>query len=143
MRQNKASRSNAFFLKLVSVLGVLLIVCVIVMLYLSYQNSKNNGNIPQNYKYDIAFSNLVWGDSLKVAVNDSVVFDGKVLEGVKSETYSPGNDYGNMISIYNYNTDITVNYNLPDEGSYISVFSDADVNGVDSIYISSRPFTQI
>ena len=124
---NKAAKANKRFLVGIVILAVVMLFAVGALLVLSLKSKSGAEDIPEDYKYDIAFSSLVWGDSLDVAVNGTVVFSGTVQKGTASECYAPGNDTGNVISICDLKTGKTFNYNLPDEGSYVAVERDDSV----------------
>lgn len=122
MRQNRASRSNANFLKIIMVLGVLLLVCVGVVWYLAFRNSHGKH---ESHQYDITFYNTAWGDTMKVAVNGNVVFDGVVLSGSQSDTYADGVEHGNIITVSDARHPLDVTVGLPDQGGQASIGIDS------------------
>jgi len=114
---NRATRFNRKMTMASAVFAIILLGCVFGMLYFAFQNVKEKDRVINNLyslRFDQGFT-----DSLTIAVNDSVVF-----EGIASDTIFMGVDgYNrqNMISIEDHTDGQTLNADLPLEPSAIIV----------------------
>ncbi len=111
-----------------AVFAIILLGCVFGMLYYSFQNRKQTDKIIPNM-YSVRFDNG-FADSVTVAINDSVVFD-----GIASDTLfvgADGNNIQNMISVDDHSIGKSLNQDLPVEPSAIII------SGKESIKIDTQ-----
>lgn len=114
---NRATRFNRRMSAASAVFAIILLGCVFGMLYYSFQNQKQTDKtIPNMYsvRFDTGFA-----DSVTVAINDSVVF-----EGIANDTLfvgADGNNMQNMISIDDHSIGKSLNQDLPAEPSAVII----------------------
>ena len=120
---SKASRFNRQMMTGMGFFAIILLGCVFGMLYYSFQNVSDT-RIVKDY-YGLTFDKSIHNDSVSVAVNDSVLF-----EGIASDTVfvrSDGNMEQNMLSVTDLTTSQTLNADLPLEPSSILVYKDSRI----------------
>lgn len=119
LKNNRAVRSNRNFMFGMLLMALVVFGCVGYMLYISFQNQKDKEKAPTIH-YVINLSELVYGDSLRIAVNDSTIFDGIVPDS-PTHCQAVGDAESNMISIEDLRNGETANANLPAKQSSLSV----------------------
>ena len=100
-----------------AVFAIILLGCVFGMLYYSFQNQKQKDKtIPNMYnvRFDADFT-----DSVTVAVNDSVVYEGTANDTIF--VGADGNNIQNMISVDDHSIGKSLNQDLPVEPSAIII----------------------
>lgn len=128
MRQTRASRQNKNFLAVTMVIGFILLLAVITLWTIAFNNEKAKKALQNRDKYTVAFDNTLAGDSIFVAINDSLAYAGRVSVDDTTKISLKGNDVFNMLSIADAVTGKTVNENLPEEPSALIVGKDDEGN---------------
>lgn len=125
MRQTRASRQNKNFLAVTMVIGFILLLAVITLWTIAFNNEKAKKALQNRDKYTVAFDNTLAGDSIFVAINDSLAYTGRVSVDDTTKISLKGNDVFNMLSIADALTGKTTNKNLPDEPSDLIIGKDS------------------
>ncbi len=125
MRQTRASRQNKNFLAVTMVIGFILLLAVITLWTIAFNNEKAKKALQNRDKYTVAFDNTLAGDSIFVAINDSLAYAGRVSVDDTTKISLKGNDVFNMLSIADALTGKTTNENLPDEPSDLIIGKDS------------------
>lgn len=124
MRQSRASRQNKNFLAVTMVIGFILLLAVITLWTIAFNNEKAKNALKTRDKYTVMFDNSLAGDTICIAINDSLAYSGRVGLDDTTKVNLKGNDVYNMLSIADAVTGKTVNVNLPEEPSQIILGKD-------------------
>lgn len=124
MRQSRASRQNRNFLAVTMVIGFILLLAVITLWTIAFNNEKAKNALKTRDKYTVMFDNSLAGDTICIAINDSLAYSGRVGLDDTTKVNLKGNDVYNMLSIADAVTGKTVNVNLPEEPSQIILGKD-------------------
>lgn len=125
MKQNKASRMNKNFLTATMLLAIVVLGSVGILWYLAFSNEKNKQTIVEKEKYDIYLSSSLIGDSIGIMLNGNTYFHGVVTPMDTTVKRSNGNPEGNMISVADIKTGHTINQDIPDGPSVVSISKDS------------------
>lgn len=125
MRQNRASRFNNGMLKITMVVGFILLIAVVALWGIAFDNEKAKNALVETEKYTVDLHQSLAGDTICIAINDSVVYNGRVSAENVPTLRLKGNNYNNMISISDCATGITANADLPKEESHLLIAKDS------------------
>lgn len=128
MRQSRASRQNKNFLAVTMVIGFILLLAVITLWTIAFNNEKAKNALKTRDKYTVMFDSSLAGDTICIAINDSLAYSGRVSLDDTTKVNLKGNDVYNMLSIADAVTGKTVNENLPEEPSALIVGKDDEGN---------------
>lgn len=128
MRQSRASRQNKNFLAVTMVIGFILLLAVITLWTIAFNNEKAKNALKTRDKYTVMFDNSLAGDTICIAINDSLAYSGRVGINDTTVVNLKGNDAFNMLSIADAVTGKTVNENLPEDPSALIVGKDDEGN---------------
>ena len=105
------------------IFAIILLACVFGMLYYSFQNHEDTR--PVSNLYSIQFAKG-FSDSVKVVVNDSVLFCGKASDSLLIA--ADGDPRQNMISVSDITIGETFNKDLPVEPTVVRVGNEGGLN---------------
>ena len=125
MRQNRASRFNRSVLRFTMIIGFILLASVFALWTIAFENDKAKKSLEETEKYTVDLHESLAGDTICIAVNDSVVYNGRVSAENAPTLRLKGNAYSNMISISDCATGITANADLPKEESHLLIAKDS------------------
>jgi len=125
MRQNRASKQNRKFLTVTMLVGFILLVAIGSLWTIAFENDKVKEMMKESDKYVMKLDQSLLGDSLRVDVNDSTVYFGRMTKEDMEEMRVKGNNMQNMISVTDFTTGKTVNENLPLDSVYIVIVKDS------------------
>lgn len=125
MRQTRASRQNKNFLAVTMVIGFILLLAVITLWTIAFNNEQAKKALQNRDKYTVMFDNSLAGDTICIAINDSLAYAGRVSVDDTTKISLKGNDVFNMLSIADALTGKTTNENLPDEPSDLIIGKDS------------------
>lgn len=125
MRQNRASRQNRKFLTVTMLVGFILLVAIGSLWTIAFENEKVKEVMKEHDKYVMKLDQSLLGDSLRVDVNSSTVYLGRMTEEDMGERRVKGNDMQNMISVTDLATGKTLNENLPLDSVSIVIGKDS------------------
>lgn len=125
MRQNRASKQNRKFLTVTMLVGFILLVAIGSLWTIAFENDKVKEMMKESDKYVMKLDQSLLGDSLRVDVNDSTVYFGRMTKENMGEMRVKGNNMQNMISVTDFTTGKTVNENLPLDSVYIVIVKDS------------------
>ena len=106
------------------VIGFILLLAVITLWTIAFNNEKAKNALKTRDKYTVMFDNSLAGDTICIAINDSLAYSGRVGLDDTTKVNLKGNDVYNMLSIADAVTGKTVNVNLPEEPSQIILGKD-------------------
>lgn len=125
MRQNRASKQNRKFLTVTMLVGFILLVAIGSLWTIAFENDKVKEMMKESDKYVMKLDQSLLGDSLRVDVNDSTVYFGRMTKEDMEEMRVKGNNMQNMISVTDFTTGKTINENLPLDSVYIVIVKDS------------------
>ena len=125
MRQNRASKQNRKFLTVTMLVGFILLVAIGSLWTIAFENDKVKEMMKESDKYVMKLDQSLLGDSLRVDVNDSIVYFGRMTKEDMEEMRVKGNNMQNMISVTDFTTGKTINENLPLDSVYIVIVKDS------------------
>lgn len=125
MRQNRASKQNRKFLTVTMLVGFILLVAIGSLWTIAFENDKVKEMMKESDKYVMKLDQSLLGDSLRVDVNDSTVYFGRMTKEDMEEMRVKGNNMQNMISVTDFTTGKTINENLPLDSVYILIVKDS------------------
>ena len=128
MRQSRASRQNKNFLAVTMAIGFILLLAVITLWTIAFNNEQAKNALKTRDKYTVMFDNSLAGDTICIAINDSLAYSGRVSINDTTLVNLKANDAFNMLSIADAVTGKTVNENLPEEPSALIVGKDDEGN---------------
>lgn len=112
-------------LKYTMVIGFILLIAVVAIWSVAFENDKAKRALETSEKYIVEFHESIAGDTLCIAINDSIVYSGRVAQGDTTVLRLKGNNYNNMISVADGMTGITANADLPNEPSHLLIAKDS------------------
>ena len=125
MRQNRASKQNRKFLTVTMLVGFILLVAIGSLWTIAFENDRMKEMMKEYDKYVMKLDQSLLGDSLRVDVNDSTVYFGRMTKEDMEEMHVKGNNMQNMISVTDFTTGKTINENLPLDSVYIVIVKDS------------------
>lgn len=125
MRQNRASKQNRKFLTVTMLVGFILLVAIGLLWTIAFENDRMKEMMKEYDKYVMKLDQSLLGDSLRVDVNDSTVYFGRMTKEDMEEMRVKGNNMQNMISVTDFTTGKTINENLPLDSVYIVIVKDS------------------